>query len=118
MFFLFFVLFALLKPLTTAVASIVRIVRSFRVRSADIGLTCQHDEHDRSAVVDDGAPRIDQGDRVLGVGLAARTFAERHRRVARLPQQKIVLGKPADGDRRRVQERDDFQRSVAHVGVL
>jgi len=73
-------------------------------------LTGQRYQHDGDDVLHDGLPRVDDGHDVLGVRLARGARAERHGRVARLPQQQIVLEERGHGHRRGIQQRDDFHR--------
>jgi len=54
-------------------------------------LTREYDHHDRNGVLYGCFPRVDGGHDVLSVRLALGALAERHGRVARLPQQQVVL---------------------------
>lgn len=91
--------------------------RAQQNRETRAHLTRQHDQYDRNGILNGRLPRVDGGHGVLGVGFAAGAIAERHGRIAHLPQQHIVLGESGYGQRNAVQDRDDFQRSVAHFDV-
>lgn len=53
---------------------------------------------------------------MLGVRLAFGAIAERHGRVARLPQQQVVLEERRHGHRHAVQQRDGVRRVSGHRG--
>lgn len=80
-------------------------------------LTRKYDYHDRNGVLYGRFPRVYGGHDVLGVRLAFGALAERHGRVARLPQQQVVLEERGHGQRHGIQDRHGFQETP-HGGLV
>lgn len=71
-------------------------------------LTGEYDHHDGNGVLYGRFPREYGGHDVLGVRLAFGALAERHGRVACLPQQQVALEEGRHGQRHGIQGRHGF----------